>query len=460
MNWTTKVTDKNAPLSMLERFAYACGWGGSYTGYALATSFLLFFYTNYAHLNAGIVGTIFLVCKVMDAGTDLIMGHIIDRTRSPKGQARVWFFRACIPYAIATILLFCVPAGIPDFGKYVYVFITYTLYNCIFFTAIAVSWTSMNTLLTQSSSERGVLGVIGNLFANSALLIVTAITMNLVNRFGNDQRAWIIVVGIYTIISLVLHLCCYAGTTERCAAEKDDEVISLKDSLKSLIHNKYWLMFALFFIGDKMFQGVYNSSVAYYSNYVLNSETAVGLINGAFYGVTVFMLIIGAPIIKKLGKGRCFFIGTITMCIGVLSAFFIGPNLTGQFIASLIKGLGSGFVSCALNGMGSDTVDYGEWKTGIRTTGAAWSVASFASKLGAGLGSAIMGWILSFTGFDASLAQQSSSALTGINMCFIWIPLVFYVIMMVTASQYRLDKEFPQIVKDLEERKAAKHSAV
>lgn len=69
-------------------------------------SFLIIYFTSVVGLNSGIVSTIFALSKVFDGVSDLIVGHLIDKTKSEFGKGRTWLMRMCIPFAITTILLF------------------------------------------------------------------------------------------------------------------------------------------------------------------------------------------------------------------------------------------------------------------------------------------------------------------------------------------------------------------
>ena len=117
-----------------ERLAYGCGDFSSNIMYSAMAAFLMFYYTDYVGVSAAVVGTIMLVSRLFDGISDLVMGIIIDRTRSPFGKARVWILRLVIPYAIGTVLLFAVPNGWSETAKYIYIFFSYNLAFTVLFT--------------------------------------------------------------------------------------------------------------------------------------------------------------------------------------------------------------------------------------------------------------------------------------------------------------------------------------
>lgn len=143
----------------IERFSYGCGDFGCNIIYTAMSAFLMLYYTDYAGVSAIAVGTIMMVSRIFDGISDVIMGVIVDRTKSRFGKARPWLLRMCVPFAISGVLLFSVPTSWAQTPKLVYVFITYNLVSTIIFTAINVPYSALNALMTQDPYERSVLSV-------------------------------------------------------------------------------------------------------------------------------------------------------------------------------------------------------------------------------------------------------------------------------------------------------------
>ena len=119
---------------------------------------------------------------------------------------------------------------------------------------------------------------------------------------------------------------------------------------------------------------------------------------------------------------------------------------------SVLRGVASACMGATMWAMVSDTIDYGEWKTGNRTEGLVNSACSFGYKIGNGLGSAILGWIISFGGYVDTAAVQSTQAVFSVKLAFAIIPIVIYVVIIVLLQGYKLDQEFDGIIEDLEKR--------
>ena len=107
-------------------------------------------------------------------------------------------------------------------------------------------------------------------------------------------------------------------------------------------------------------------------------------------------------------------------------------------ISSIIHGVGNACGGATMWAMVSDTIDYGEWKTGIRTEGLVNSACSFGYKIGNGIGLALLGLILEIGGYAGEAAVQTASALASIKICFVWIPMGMYAAGLVIMAFYHL----------------------
>ena len=104
--------------------------------------------------------------------------------------------------------------------------------------------------------------------------------------------------------------------------------------------------------------------------------------------------------------------------------------------------------------MQPDPVDYGEWKSGVNTAGTLSAVNGFVGKVGMAIASSIGAALLQFGGFDANQAIQTVTAQLYITAMYIWVPILTNIATIVTMMFYDLDKIYPQIIKELDERRA------
>jgi GPH family glycoside/pentoside/hexuronide:cation symporter len=169
-----------AKISIKEKLSYCFGDLGLTMVYTLSISLIIYFYTNVAGINAGVVGVIFLVSRLLDGASDLAMGVIIDRTVSKYGKARIWILRMLIPYLITPVLLMLVP-DVGSAGKIIYVFITYNLMNTVVYTVISQPYHALGSRLTRDKAERDTTSNIRMGFSITASMLITAFMLPFIN---------------------------------------------------------------------------------------------------------------------------------------------------------------------------------------------------------------------------------------------------------------------------------------
>lgn len=441
------MSQKKSEIRFWERFSYGCGDLGCNIIYSAMSSFLLFYYTDYVHVSAGVIGTIMLLSRVFDGITDLIMGIIVDRTKSRFEKCRPWILRMAIPFALAGILLFTVPSGLGNTAKLAYIFITYNLVSSVIYTAINVPYATLNSLITQDQYERSVLSIFRMILATTGTLIITNLTLPLVEFFGNNLSAWTKTFAVFGILAVIVFMITFTGTKERVVPAKDtkQEKVPFVKGIRLLFQNKYWMMITITLVFIFINYSLNGGAAVYYAKNILHNSDMVGTMNLVANLVQIGVMFFTAFIIKKIGKRNMLIVGAVIYGLGFAMFGFVGTNMTGIIIACVLKGVGNAGISSCMFAIVSDTIEYGEWKTGYRTEGLINSASSFGFKVGNGLGSAILGWVIGAAG-----------AGTGSEITFIWIPAILCIGQVVVMWFYKLDKEYDGIVEALEKEGAAK----
>jgi Na+/melibiose symporter-like transporter len=162
---------------------------------------------------------------------------------------------------------------------------------------------------------------------------------------------------------------------------------------------------------------------------------------------------------KWFSKTAAWFWGLVVMILGQLVSYagVASGNSVPLIMAGWIIGfLGSGMAMAVPFSILSDSVDYGEWKTGVRAAGLLTAIgAAFCLKAGAGLGGAIPLWIMGNSGYVPN-AQQSATSLKALEFNFIWLPalcLFFSTLPVLFYKKYEMLE--PQIHAELDARRQA-----
>lgn len=439
-------------LKLSERVSYACGDAASNVVWAALGAFAMMYYTDVAHINAGVIGVIMLVSRFLDGASDLIMGLVVDHTRSRFGKARPWLLRIAIPFAIATTLMFSVP-DFEDKAKVIYIFVTYNLVMTMY-TMINLPYGSLSTLMTDDSYERSVLNIFRQIFAQITSLIITSATLPLINVFGGGQKAWTITYGIFSAAAAVLFLICFAGTKETVGvAAKERETVPVKTALLALIKNKCWIISMLLGTGTCLFYMAISTINSYFCVQVLHNENMVGTLNAAYIAPMIVFFFFMAPIVRRIGKKKTNLAGWILILVSYVPLLGAMASIPVLVVSSVIRGVGYACVMGVQFAIIGDSVEYGEWKTGVRSEGLVFSAQSFGCKVGMGLGNVLIGALLSWGKYDGALDVQPDSAIVVIKALYVGMPMIVAILQMLLMIPYTIEKEYDQMNRELAERK-------
>ena len=457
LNGFNKLIQKDK-VTGFERFAYGCGEISTNIVFTIATSLLVMFYTDVAHVSAAIIGMIIAISQVFNGVSDITAGFIIDRTRSKYGRARVWMLRMSIPYAVAAVLLMTVPQ-IGSMAQAIYIFITYNLMLTVVYTMFQLPFATTMTYMTRDQDERAKINIIRMAMSPIGNILVTLLFTRILDVMpgGMDsQRNWIVLTAIYAVFAAAMMLFCFASVRERVVVK--DEVggdqIPLSKALPALFKNKYFIMLFLFFVFFAMYQTFAGTMATYYCKWIVGDTKIVGNVNTACFGITIVATLLLGKVMHLTSKRNWCIIGAIFIILGSL-VLLVNPNSVAVVtFGGLLRGIGMTPILGMIFTMIADAIEYGQWKTGLRTAGTIQSAATSGQKFGQGIGSAMIGFIMEANQYNGDLKVQSQQALDTISNLFIYGVTILGIIMIVLLLFYRLDKEYPTIMKELLEREA------
>lgn len=443
----------NAKLSFVERFAYGLGDYSANLIYSSISAFLLVYYVSVLNVNPVTAGSIMAISKIFDGVSDLVMGRIVDKTHSKMGKARPWLLRLCVPLAVCFVLMFSVPVGLTGKVQVAYMFLTYNLVSTIFYTGVNVPYSTLQGLMTTDQYERGLLGNFRNLLATAGTMTVNTFVMKLCITFGDgeqySQKGWTLTFIVLGAAFVVLNLVTVYFCKERVVEQTGEHIkeASIIDCLKSLVKNKYWVLMVIFLFVFYFMMSTFFGSAFYFAQYILGDENTYALTANALSAAQIIMLFITPFLMKKIGKRNTALIGVVGASAAFILTGLAGSNVTMVVAANILKGLSFGCCGATSFGMLQDTITYGAWLTGVQAVGMGNAASSFCMKVGSGIGTAALGWILGAGGFNTD--PTSSGALMAINVSCIWIPLIICIIGAICILFFDLDRHYEQAVSDL-----------
>ena len=412
--FNSRIKSKN--VTGKERWiGYLIGPIGALLLNAVLASYLNIYYTDVLKLTA-IWGGFFLfifplVSKGIDALTNVLMGYIVDRTKTKQGKARPWLLLSAILLPITGVLLFVVPNGSLTFQA-IWVVLSYNLFYSFAFTIYNMSHNLMVPLSTRNSTQRGGLSVFNQISTIMVTGIVVALLfpMLIMPALGVDKSLWIIVMSILSIIYLPLVLLEYYFTKERITEETDgqeqEKKVPFRLQLKAIFTDKYFLLLIVYFLVYTIGSTLKNVGLVYYCNYVLGTyqdgttQTLVSVLGGIPMGIGIFLV---WPLAKRFGKRNVTMIGFVIYAIGSLICWLFPTNLIMVLVGQFIKNIGGLPCAYVFMALFADTLDHLEWKTGFRSDGTAMSIYSIIGVAAAGICTGVFNFFLSQNGYVAPL---------------------------------------------------------
>lgn len=427
-------------LSVKEKVAYGLGDTASNIVFQTVMLFLAFFYTDIFGISPAVVGTMFIVVRVLDAITDPLMGGLADRTNTKWGKFRPYLLWLAVPFGLISVLAFTTP-DLGEDGKVYYAYATYALLMMAY-TAINIPYSALGGVLTADPKQRVSVQSYRFVFGMLGGLIVTAATLPLVQFFGKGDKAlgYQLTIAAMSALGVILFLLCFAGTKERIAPPPQQKTSLFKD-LSLMWVNDQWrvLCVAAFFLLIGM---VMRSTLAiYYVKYYLLREDLVT----AFVTLGMIGNIVGCalaqPLSKRVCKVKAYIVLQIIAAVLCAAAYFVGQTqVVAAFVLYVLWCFFLQMATPLLWAKMADTVDYGHWKTGIRITGMVYSSVVFFIKLGLALGGAVASWLLAYYGYQADSAQTPDT-LHGILLSFTVFPAVFSLLVAWAMRWYILNND-------------------
>lgn len=426
-------------VSLRMKIGYAFGDFGANFVFQTVTLFLLFYFTDVMLIGASTAGMIILAAKLWDAVFDPMVGILCDKTHSRWGSKRVYLLFASVPLAVAFFLLFAGP-NIPAAMRPVYGVVTFILF-CTLYALVNVPYGALTAAMTTDMHERSSITAFRMTFALMGSLIVAGITPVLAKSFGTPIESYRMIGMIYGACAAVFTLVAFATVRERVVSKEKPVRHSFREELEVLKTNRAFQILSLSTLMQFTAINILAAMVNYYFKYFFPHEEFKPIAFLCLFVTSIVAMPAWVIISKKTSKSTGLIIGTLVLIVS-LSALFFVQTFNAPLIAAILVVAGFGLSTVYLSpwAMIPDTVEYSEWKTGLRREGVLYGFFYFAQKLAVALAAFITGMGLSVSGYIAN-AAQSGSSLLGIRLLTTLIPISIFIISILIIRFYPIDAE-------------------
>ena len=456
---TAPIARSNRALSLERTWGYGLGDFGINLYFISALTYLTYFYTDVFGLTASAVVSLLVVARLIDAFTDPVMGLIIDRTKSRWGSMRPYLLFGALPMGVLLVLVFTVP-DMNDTGKLIWAYVTYILFG-ITFTVVGLPYSSLTARLTNDYDERTTLSTVRMACAFSGGLVVSVCTLWLVGLADNEAVGFRNTMLLYAVVATLLLWTAFKASdtadtqeTKRQTSTDANATTSKQPlDLRPILQNGHlWVVIGIFCCGMLGFT-VRSAATPYYFKYYVERPDLIPM----YFLVTLGVMVVGLAAVPKiaeaLGKTRALYVGAAVTFLGC-GLLYMQPadSIVGIFVAGGVISLGATPVAALGWAMLPDTVEYAEWRHGVRADGLIYSTASFVQKLAKAAGGAAVAGMLAAYGYVANTVQDGATVDSIVGL-MTWMPALIVVPLIGFALMHRLDeKTHRQIVQELAER--------
>ena len=463
---SSKISSPNVkPPEML--IGYLIGPFGALLSSGIFTSFLNQYFTDVLRLDTAFLSGLQLISTIFIVAANLIVGQLIERTKTLAGKARPWVLLSALTLSVASLLMFIVPFD--GTAKLVWVAIAYNLYYSVAYPIYNTANSTLIPVSTRNSSQRASLASFTNIAGLGVMGVGSMIFPILVaNVLGTDQTRWFLVmlgVAIFTALTIYLQ---FSFTRERvteesmsgdASAEQSAAAPSIGDQLKAVTAEKWWWIVIIFYLFFQWCGAMKNGSMAYFCQWVVDSTG----IAGGWGTVQTILAVLGAipmavaavfvvPLSNKFGKRTVVFAGMVVGVVGGIIAGIGNGAIVPTAIGVALKCLGSSPAAYLILAMLADVIDHIEFTNNIRTDGLTMSIYSSIMVAATPIMNAVFMAILAGAGYvappeDAALAAQmvqTASTQTAISVSYIWFETVGYAVCALLMLVWTVEKNLPE----------------
>lgn len=426
-------TDK---LSNTQRVGYGIADFGINLYFISAMTYLLYFYTDVYGISAAAAAGVMLVARFVDAVTDPMMGIIAERTNSRWGRLRPYMLFGAIPLGIVAVMTFSTP-DLNAEGKLWWAYLTYIAFG-IAYTIVSIPYSALTASLTADHHERTVLSTIRMACAFGGGYVISAGMPALVGLFDTEAQGYQWSMGLFAVIATMLLWVTVWQTRERIQPPKTQK-LSLSDSMKSVFLNPPLLIVMVLFTCGMLSFTIRQAVAIYYFKYNLQRPDLIE----TWFAITMPIMFVGLVFTPRLadryGKSGGIMIGAIVTIFAAFGMYFTPyDNIEMIFVWGGLLALGGTPIAVLGWAMLPDTVEYAQWRLGVRADGAIFAMSSFFQKLAKTIGGAGVAGVLAWSGYVANV-DQTEASLAAIHNLMTLAPAGIMVIMILAARAYRLD---------------------
>ena len=405
-----------------------------------------------------------IVSAILIVAGNLIVGQLIERTKTRAGKARPWILFSSVLLAVSCVLMFVMPSD-DTVTKMVFQAISYNLYYAIAYPMYNTANSTLIPVSTRNAKHRSLLASATNIASLGVMGAGSMVFPLLIDWvLGYQSIAWTIAFVVIAVFSFLACILQYYFTRERVSEEtmgtqKEQKKVPLKTQLKSVASEKAWWGIIIFYLFFQFSGALKNASMYDFCAQVIDQSFGAGAMQSILGIVGAIpmaaAIVIIWPLSNKFNKKIVTLGG---MLIGVAGGVLAGVGGNNPYLVAVGVGLkcfGSAPACYMILAMIADVLDHVEAKSGNRCDGLTMSIYSAIMIAATPVCVGIYNGILGATGFSSEALVQSDAVKNVISVSYIWVETIAYALCAIFILFFDVEKGLPEDQRIVRERQKA-----
>jgi GPH family glycoside/pentoside/hexuronide:cation symporter len=413
----SSLTTRDTRLATRTKILYGLGDFAFSSSYTVVAMFFLFYLTDVARLSPALAGTALLITKLWDAVIDPFLGHLTDRTRTRWGRRRPYLLFGVVPFGLAFLALWMVPAGLSQFGMFAYVVVTMILYVTTA-SAMSIPYTAMTAELTPDYDERTSLTSYRMAVSILAGLISAAVPLALVAALGGGRGGFTGMAAAFAALIVLSPLITFFGTREpeRGTPPRGSSTFSLIEGVRITLANRPFRLALTVYLFTQMGVDVLCAIFVYFLKYWMRMEGDTSPVLAVVFIVAVVCLPFWVWFSNRTSKKLAFIIGLGSLAAVLMGVILLQPGqVTAVYVLCCLAGVGVSAAHVIPWSIIPDCLEQDELVTGRRREGMFYGILTFLQQLASSVALFLTGMALSWSGYTP-VGTQPESALWAIRI--------------------------------------------
>ena len=443
-----------------QKAAFGFGAFGKDVVYMLVATYLLYYYNVVLGISSVFVGTVMMAARIFDAFNDPLMGIIVAKTKTRWGKFRPWILAGTILNAVTIYALYATPEAMSDSALRIWLVVFYFAWG-ITYTLMDIPFWSMIPAITEPGKDREDLSSLARSCSGIGDAVPTVLTMTIVPILSMSEvvadyrigfKWWALIIAVVFVISEAV---CVFKVPEK-TVEEETKVAEKKNYFKSLLKNDQAIVIVVSVILVYTAINICGNLVLYFFQFDVGNEGAYSVFTAVAFGAQVITMSIIPLFRKRLSKAQLYLGGFLVQILGfgvILLMAYTHLYTPDTWFVLCIPGImiyaGYGILNVIMTIFLSDSVDYGELKTGSREESVIFSMQTFTVKLASGIAVFLAGLVIDWINLDIKATAQSEAVLHGLRL---WMTIPSVVLLVVGIVVFRkfyiLDDNKMQEIKD------------